>query len=103
MKNYPLNWKPDYSHRYAVHPPKTSLNPETAFPGYNKLKNFWAIEEYTNCPAGGWGDGKFIHRHLFRSDGFHHAVRWMPNIKKGWRRLNYEEFLAWYGIPVEKD
>jgi len=66
---------------------------ETAYEGYEKLKRFWAVEKYVHDPAGGWPKrGMVFHRHLFWEQGSHHAVRWMPNLLDGWRRMTYQEF-----------
>lgn len=87
---------PSYPHKHEKKAPETKLTNDTAFGAYAKLRSFLALEIANRPPAGGW-DGD--HRDLFSPDGFHHAVRWMPVIKEeGWRRLNYDEFLAWYAI-----
>jgi hypothetical protein len=97
------SWRPKYRHRCAIPPPQTNLNSTDAIVWcYKKLRPFLGVGEYINCPAEGWGDGRLVHRHLFRHDGFHRAVRWMPVLKRGWRRMQFGEFLGWYGIQEKK-
>ena len=100
-----LSWKPMYNHVYIQEPPKSILTFQTAFEVYEKLKNFIGMRIDTFCPAEGWPKSKNegCHRHLFTADGFHHAVRGMPNLKKGWRRLDYEEFCDWYGLKNQEE
>lgn len=93
-----LNYKPNYPHRYVLAPPKTDLTMQTAKEVYDKLIHYWAVKEYVNAPGEGWPRNGPIHRHLFRHDGFHHAVRWKPDLPEGWRRMTYEEFCNWYGL-----
>ena len=95
-----LDWKPCYQHSRTKPPPKTNLTMETAADVYQKLKKFLGVKEKSLCPAAGWPEtrNKDFHRHLFQKNGFHHAVRWMPNLKEGWRRMLYIEFCCWYGI-----
>ena len=95
-----LRLKPKYAHAVAevVFPPKTNLTRETAFPYYEKLKNFLGFMIESDPPAW-WGDGK-DRRDLFQEKGFHHPVRWKPNLPTGWRRLQFDEFCVWYGIKI---
>lgn len=94
-----LSWKPGYSHDKVRKPPKSMLTVETGGAAYEKLKQYWAIEEHLNCPAAGWDRNGFgFHRHLFQKNGFHHAVIWMPELKAGWCRMTYEEFCNWYDL-----
>jgi hypothetical protein len=95
-----LRLKPGYAHAVAekVKPPKTRLTAETAFPIYEKLKEFLRIEINSQCPAW-WQDGKHK-RDLFYRSGHHHRVRWAPKDEKGWRKLNFDEFCIWYGIKI---
>ncbi len=32
-----------------------------------------------------------------KKTGLYHAVMWMPKLRRGWRRLKYNEFNAYYG------
>ena len=94
-----LRLRPGYTHRYQQNAPRTVLTFETAFPVYEKLRNHIVIAIDCECPAAGWdriNDNN--HRHLFRPNGFHHKVMFSEHLPKGYRRLDYDEFLVWYGI-----
>ena len=107
-----LRWSPDYGHDKTTPPPHTRLTCETAEVAYNKLRGYLGLCLDIEAPAGGWDRTKkfekiphvrlgfFRERHLFYSNGFHHKVCWMPFLKEGWRRLQYDEFCRWYGIPI---
>jgi hypothetical protein len=95
-----LRIMPLYRHGHESMAPKTNLNSITAYYAYIRLRQFLALEESIQVPAAGWDEEC---RDLFKPNGYHHAIRWMSIIKKGWRRLKYDEFLAWYGIaPFDK-
>jgi len=97
-----LNWKPNYNHSRVKSPSPSILTVQTAYDSYEKLVNYWAVEEYQQCPAAGWPmNSPNFHRHLFYPNGFHHAVRWMPKLKNGWRRMSYLEFCNWYGLSED--
>ena len=93
-----LRCAPSYGHMYEQRPAKTILTEETADPVYQKLKPFLAFQEDYLCPAAGWEGNNSKHRDLFEPNGFHYRVRFIPKLEKGWRRLQFDEFLAWYGI-----
>jgi hypothetical protein len=97
-----LNWRPLYNHAHIKPPPATNvIGTDEAAVLYSRLKPFLWIEHNGrfNCPAEGWPKSRQEHhRHLFREDGYHLAVRWAGNKGKGWRNLTYEEFRAYYGM-----
>jgi hypothetical protein len=97
-----IHLSPSYSHMNYLNqvPTKSNLNSETAFPAYEKLRNNIAISLGIYCPAEGW-DEKRPRRDLFRKDGFHWKVQWVPRIDLAReRQLTYEEFCVWYGIKL---
>ena len=92
-----LRLSPSYRHGHEAVAPRTTLTAESAASVFQTLKNCLAMKRAQECPAAGWEDGH--HRSLFYWNGFHHPVRWMPVLRDGWKRLNYSQFLAYYGIP----
>lgn len=95
-----LRLRPAYPHaledtEVQARPP-TTLDCHSAAAVYGRLKPYLALEEVYQCP--GMWDRPPQGRDLFSARGFHYRVRWMPNPGPGWRRLQYDEFLAWYGI-----
>lgn len=115
-----LRWCPRYVHSRAIKPPSSPLTAMDAKTQelFQKLSPFLAIQEKAGDPGMGWpeikcrNDVRMWHRSLFLPRGNHHSVRWMPQLKitteptppgwaspeVHWRRLNFAEFCAWYGL-----
>lgn len=95
---------------------KLTADDERTMRCFQKLRPYLAIKKEPECPAWGWtyvnakgvyysqgGNIPVGDRSLFQSNGFHYPVRWMPVLRDEWRRLNFDEFCAYYDIPPFND
>jgi hypothetical protein len=90
--------RPSYNLRGFKERFKTQNMPlERASEMYQKLKNILAICETEHAP--GEYEGELA---LFQPTGpaWWHQVSWMPNLKNGWHRLTFHQFLELYQIKT---
>jgi len=80
------------------HPAPSRLHAQSdeAVRVFQRLRDMLAIKTYPEPPGTYQGEPALFHQ---RGLAWWHPVRWMPQLRPGWRRLTFREVVEFYGLP----